>query len=344
MTDAVRAAFAKQADWCRRLGGPFTARLCDRLPDLLDPATATGAVVFGWAGNAAEDVVPLRLTGGLHALVRRGRLPMLARHYPPNEAGAAFEEDLRAALVEADAELRPWLDSPPQTNEVARSGVLMAGLLQVAAETGLPLALLELGSSAGLNLRLDHYAHRLGGVTRRPAGAPIVLEPDWEGLPPPDARVEVVSRRGVDLNPLDVTDAATRERLLAYVWPDQPARARRLEAALAAAAADPPPIDRGDAAAWVEAQVAPRPGAATVVFHSIAFQYFPDATRARIASHMERQGAAATRAAPLAWLRFELDDFAGGQPPTLRLRLWPDGTDRLLAVSHPHGAFLRWAV
>jgi len=340
MSEAVRAAFTIQADWCRRLGGPFTARLCDRLAVVLDRSTATGAAVLSWQGDPVADALALRVAGGLNFLVRNGALSELATHYPPHDAGddAALDAELHAALAQ-DA-LLPWLVSAPQTNEVARSGILMPGLSTIAAATGLPLALFELGASAGLNLRLDAYAYDLGGVRLTPPDAPIMLAPAWEGPPPPVADVRIVARRGVDLNPIDVRDAGARARLLAYVWPEQTARVSRLAAALDAAAQDPAPVDRADAAGWVEQHVAPVAGRATVVMHSIAFQYFPADTKARIAAHLAAQGARATPDAPLAWLRFEFEDAA--RPPTLRLTLWPGGEDRLLAHAHPHGASVQW--
>jgi len=340
MSEAVRAAFTTQADWCRRLGGPFTARLCDRLAVVLDHSTATGAAVLSWQGDPVADALALRVAGGLNFRVRSGALPKLAAYYPPHDAGddAALDAALHAALAH-DA-LLPWLVGAPQTNEVARSGVLMPGLLSIAAATGLPLALFELGASAGLNLRLDAYAYNLGGVRLSPSGAPIMLAPAWEGAPPPVADVRIVARHGVDLNPIDVRDADARARLLAYVWPEQTARVSRLAAALDAAAQDPAPVDRADAAGWVEQHVAPVAGRATVVMHSIAFQYFPADTKARIKAHFTAQGARATSDAPLAWLRYEFEDAA--QPPTLRLTLWPGGEDGLLAHVHPHGASVQW--
>lgn len=337
----VRAGFATQARWCETMGAPFMAQLCTLLPDALDRATPIGARVLDWPGDPIADALPMRLTGGLNALLRRGRLPGLAAHYPPHRAGPGLAEALGQALREADAELQPWLDGPPQTNEVARSGVLMAGLLVIAAETQLPIELFELGASAGLNLRLDDYAYRLGETTVERPGAPLELAPRWQGGSPPSARLIVAARRGVDVNPLDVTDPATRERLLAYVWPEQPERVERLARAIDAAAADPPAIDREDAAGWVERRVSPKVGVARVVMHSIAFQYFPAATQARIAAHLARQGSLATPGAPLAWLRFELEPETGDS--TLRLTAWPGGDDRRLATAHPHGAWIDWA-
>lgn len=337
----IRAAFAEQADWCRRLHGPFTARVCDALAVVLDRSSATGRRVLDWPGVPFADALKLRLTGGLNALVRSGDLPGLAALYPPSPPGD--DATLAAALAEAlsDDRLLAWLDSAPQTNEVGRSGVLMPGLMAIAAATRLPLALFELGASAGLNLRLDDYAYDLGGVAVGSAAAPVHLKPVWTGAPPPLADVRIVARRGIDLNPVDVRDPAARDRLLAYVWPDQAARVDRLHAALTAAAADPAPVDRGDAAAWVEAHVGVQEGRCGVVFHSIAFQYFSLDTKARIAAHMAHAGARATAAAPLAWLHYESED-GGGKGITLRLTLWPGGEDRLLAHAHPHGASLKW--
>ncbi len=336
----IRAAFATQAGWCRRLGADFTADLCLILGDVIDRSTTVGARILDWPGDPIADAVVLRLTGGLNGLVRGGNLPNLAAMYPPQPLTdtADFARQVAAAL--ADERLLPWLDSPPQTNEVARSAVLMPGLMVIAAATGLPLRLFELGASAGINLRLDHYSYDFNGVKVGPDNAPVVLTPDWRGPLPPVTKIVVIARRGVDLTPVDARDA---DKLLAYVWPEQAARAARLSAALAGFVADPAPIDAGDAATWVEANVAVAEGATTVVFHSIAFQYFTAETQARVALKLAAVGASATATAPLAWLRFEMDAASSvATLPALRLRLWPSGDDRLLAYAHPHGVTVEW--
>ena len=336
----IRAAFATQATWCRRLGGTFTADLCMTLARVLDRSTAVGARVLDWSGDPIADALALRLVSGLNGLVRAGSLSELAALYPPQPVGDTADFARRIAAALDDKRLLPWLDSPPQTNEVARSAVLMPGLMAVAAATVLPLRLFELGASAGINLRLDHYCYDFNGMKVGPNDAPVVLRPDWRGPPPPDAKVVVVGRRGVDLVPVDACDA---DHLLAYVWPEQIDRVARLSAALAAFVADPAAIDAGDAAAWTEANVTVVEGATTVVFHSIAFQYFPVATQARIVAHLAAVGASATAVAPLAWLRFEMDAAASAAAlPALRLTLWPGGEDRLLARAHPHGASVEW--
>lgn len=339
---AVRASFETQAHWCARLGSPFTARLCEALRATLDRGSAVGARVLDWRGDPGPggDALALRLCGGLHALVRAGGAPALAALYPPAPLpDAAMLARALAPVLESGA-LLPWLDGAPQTNEVGRAAVLMAGLLVAAARFPQPIMLYELGASAGLNLQLDRYAFDLGG---RPVGDPasrVRLAPAWTGNPPPAAEVRIAARLGVDLNPLDVR--RDRDRLLAYLWPDQVRRLAQARAALDIAAADPPPVARGDAAAWLERTLAiPGPAGATrIVMHSVAFQYFPASAQARIVRHVERAGAAATREAPFAWLRFEKLPQDDGY--SLRLRAWPDGEDRLLAWAHPHAASVRW--
>jgi hypothetical protein len=338
---AVRAAFQRQAEWGKKLGSPFMERLCRLLGERLDRGTETGRRVLDWPGRADpfSDALPLRLTGGLHAIVRGGGAPALAACYPPN--ALPDEERLWGALapVLADPALPRWLESAPQTNEVGRSSVLMSGLLVLAGRFPQPMELLELGASAGLNLLLDRYGHDLGGVQAGAPASPLQLKPEWEGAAPPEAPVAVAARRGVDLHPLDARrDAGS---LIAYVWPDQARRLAQLEAALAVAAEHPPEVDAGDAADWIEARLRERQpaGLTRVVLHSIAFHYFSDGTKARIAAAMESAGAAATAAAPLAWLRFENDE---GERISLRLRTWPGGEDRLLADCHPHGSKVEW--
>jgi hypothetical protein len=338
---AVRAAFARQAGWAEKLGSPLMVRLCTLLGERLDRDTEVGRRVLGWPGAADSfaDALPLRLTGGLHALVRRGDAPGLADFYPPNPLPGedAFWAALRPVLAEPD--LLPWLDSAPQTNEVGRSAVLMSGLLAIAERFPQPLELLELGASAGLNLILDRYGYDLGGLSAGDRASALQLTPEWKGPPPPSSQVAVARRRGVDLNPLD--PRRDGDRLLAYVWPDQLRRLAQLEAALAIAAEDPPLVEPGDAAAWTEAQLAdPREAGVTrVVLHSVAFQYFPQEVKERIAAALNAAGAGATRHAPLAWLRYEHD--SGDEKITLRLRTWP-GEERLLAYCHPHGSSIRW--
>ena len=116
-----------------------------------------------------------------------------------------------------------------------------------------------------------------------------------------------------------------------------------LATALTIAQADPPVIDQGDAAGWIEANLAltGAPGVTRVVSHTIAIHYFAPDTRRRVEAHVVKVGAAATDVSPFAWLRFEFDP-ANNNLPTLFLTIWPGGEERKLAVGHPHGRWLKW--
>lgn len=339
--EEVRASFAEQAFWCGRLGSPFTALLCETLGERLDRSSAVGRRALAWPGDprALADALALRFCAGLHFMVRERQAPDLAALYPPASLPGEAALWAGVAPILDDPRLETWLDSAPQTNEVGRSAVLMSGLLVVAARFGLPLRLYELGASAGLNLLLDHYGYDLGGLAAGERASAIFLKPEWEGPPPPDAKVRIVGRAGADLNPARLPQDAAR--LPAYLWPDQPERLFRLESALAIAADHPPRVDKADAADWIEAvlALAPEPGVTRVVMHSVAFQYFGPAAQARVARHIEAAGAAAGAAAPLAWLRFEKEPDADRY--ALRLRAWPGG-DSLLAWTHPHGSRIGW--
>ncbi|MEO6248029.1 MAG: DUF2332 family protein [Sphingomicrobium sp.] len=339
---AVRAAFAEQARWCRQLDSPLTARVCDWLANNSWPEGEVTRRLCAWPADPrpSGDAVPLRLCGGLHAGVRAGTLPALAACYPPNTPPDPAR--LGAALANAMTSpgLAEWLDRPPQTNEVGRANALFAGLLAFAERFPLPIAHYELGASAGLNLRMDRFGYDLGGLPTGDLASPLQLKPEWRGPPPPPARIEVLGRHGVDLTPLE--PLIDGDRLLAFVWADQARRIAQLAAALAVARLQPVNLDTGDAAGWIEEKLAePQPsGTARLIYHSIAFQYFPPDTQARVTQAIERAGATATAATPIGWLRFERTPDE--QDPTLRLRSWPGGDDRLLATCHPHGSYINW--
>ena len=240
---SVRRAFADQARWCAKLGSPFTSLLCQVAGERISRDTAIGRRVLDHPGppDALGDALPLRLAGALHALVRSGDAEALSALYPPNPTPEAADlwREVNTVLKDHEIALGAWLEQPPQTNEVARSTLLMAGLCVVAGQWGLPVCLYELGSSAGLNLLLDIYGYRYGDAVFGPDDAALVFTPDWRGELPPRTHVEIATRRGVDINPLNAGRAEERDRLMAYLWPDQLERMARMEAALAVAAQGP---------------------------------------------------------------------------------------------------------
>lgn len=340
---AIRDALRWQRDFCLRSGAPITARVCAALAELLDRSSATGRRALDWPGEPIADALPLRLAGGFHALHRSGRCPALAPVYRGEAEDARGA--VRAAITEHDAELVRWMDGPPQTNEPARSGVLMAGLLALAARHRVArFELIEIGSSAGLNLLIDRYRFDLGGTLVGPAESPVAIRPEWRGPPPVAAGIEIASVRGVDIAPIDLSGDPAVERLLAYVWADNHERFARLEKAIAMWRAAPPRLDRGDAADWVEARLAePQPeGVLRVLMHSIVWQYLSPGGQRRIEAAMAAAGERATASRPLGWIAYE--GQRGLMTHGLTVRSWPGHPGELeIASAHPHGAWIEWA-
>jgi hypothetical protein len=346
-TAEVLAAFSAQIAACDALGSPFTANVLRACRTALSPETAVGRTILDWPGDPSPrgDSVPLRLAGALHALVMSGRCPDLAAFYPASRHEDPFDavsaaRAVTGALRRHHAFIDGFIARAPQTNEVARSAVLYAGLIALAARTGPAMEVLELGSSAGLNLLLDRFAHDLGGRRAGTPGSGVRLAPRWTGPSPQGPEPRIVDRRGCDLSPVDVRDPDEWLRLRSYVWADQAERLARLDAAVAIARAEPPPLDRMDATDWVGHRLArpQREGTTRVLMHSIAFQYLPEAGQARVRDAMEEAGSRSTQAAPLAWLSFEQAE--GG--PDLTLQVWPGGRTERLARADPHVSRVAW--
>lgn len=330
----------EQAGWCERLGSPLYAALLGRAAEDVVAGGPAWEALRGHQDDPGESFLALRFMGGVHRLVLQGRAPALAAHYPsvggtPADAWPAF----RATLEERRDEVRDLVERPVQTNEVGRAAILLGGFVVVAAETQLPLRCLEVGTSAGLNLRWDRFSYRSGDASWGDPGSPVRFADVFEGRRPPEGvPLEVVDRRGCDRAPVDATTDEGQLTLLSYVWPDMVERLDRLRGALEVAAAVPAAVDHADAVEWVEERLVPVPGTATVVFHSITAMYFDDAYRERFAATIERAGGRTTDDAPVGWLSVELGETGF----ETRLRLWPAGEDRLLARSGPHSPPVTW--
>lgn len=347
MNPHVLETFRFQAEACRSLGSPFTATLCDLLAERLTDSSRFGARILNWPPSARADAIALRAAGALHALARSGRARDLAQLYPPLEAKpdqlwAAIE----SAIEKHDDFLHDFLDSPPQTNEVSRSSPLLGMALRLTERREMPLALYEIGASAGLNLAFDTYHYDLGDDREwGPGNALVNIESEWRGnIPPLDAKLEIASRAGCDRNPLDPHNPESVERQLAYIWADQHNRIGRVSAALSAAASMPYTVEKADAAEWVEARLAetPEPGVARVFFHTIVWQYLSQTTKDRITAAFELAGANATADSPLVWMYMESEDHPAGA--ILKQTVWPgSGELETVGLSDYHGRWVDWA-
>lgn len=338
MTESAREAIAGQLQWqadaCRMIGSPLYAGLMERAAGDVRAGGSTAEILRGHENDPRFSVLGLRLLGAVNRLVLTGREPALADAYAAGHVAEAWEQ-LLDVLRRNSGELRDSLEQPVQTNEVGRCAALLFGFLMVAGETGLPLRLLEVGASAGLNLRWDRFAYAADGFSWGAADSPLRLEFELEGEAPAlPASVEVTERRGCDANPIDVSTDDGRLTLRSFVWPDQPERIARMEAALEVANEEPVVLERETASTWARRMLAdPAPGQATVIYHSIVSQYLSDAERASLFEGIREAGERATAEAPLAWLRMEpADDRAN-----LELTVWPGGEDRLLARVGYHG-------
>ncbi|MFM7028433.1 MAG: DUF2332 domain-containing protein [Chakrabartia sp.] len=342
MTDRIRAAFRQQAEMCRAAGSPFTAEILVALAEVMDRETQTGSRVLDWTGDPLADALPLRLAGALHALARTDKNPPLSELYA--EQSGDLPRIIARTLVVWDAWLLPWLEGPPQTNEVGRAAALWPGMMRIARRFGPRMEWIELGASGGLNLVMDHYGYRLGGAVAGNLRAELQLVPDWQGADPDVSDVSVLDRVGFDLNPLAIAEPEIAERLLAYIWPDQRDRLTRARTAIAVARPLHPPVIRGDAVQLLGPLLAEpqAEGRTRVIFHSVVLQYFSAEDRMAVRDMIEAAGVRATPARPLAWLSLEFQS-SGAPMAELRLRCWPGtGVTETLATVHPHGAEVNW--
>ncbi|MEE2944814.1 MAG: DUF2332 domain-containing protein [Pseudomonadota bacterium] len=339
MSNRLAIACRDQAVHCDRLGSPFMVKLMGLLAD----NSATHPALRSWENQFSGDIgpagisLPLRIAGGLQYLVVARKSTALAACYPPNEVpDTALWDAVDTALISNPEFWNAWLENAPQTNEVRRSVALIAAAHYLAAQTSLPFHLSELGASAGLNLMFDQFSMQAGPNSFGDASS-VHLTPDWIGTPPEARSIKVASRRGVDLNPLNSQDPETQLRLLAYLWADQPERATLTKAAIAIQNAS---VDQGDAIEWLESRLSAPFDGLHLIYHTIAWQYFPEAAQVKGTSLIESSGESATADRPLAWLRMENDASSPGA--ALTLRLWPGDLTVQLGRVDFHGRWMDW--
>lgn len=343
--DRVIAHFHEQAAGCEALGSPFTAGLCRSIGEDIAAGGPTDTLLGDWPGHPRKDALSMRICGALHHGVLTGAAPALAGAYPGAQPDWSMAEvwPLARAYLEAHADtVRRFISSAPQTNETRRAIALLPGFLTLAARFDMPIHMLELGASAGLNQNWDRFGYKTQGW-QRAGTSPVLIETDWNGPPPAhlNAQPNIVSRAACDLNPLNIHAPDDALRLRAYIWADQRDRLARFDAAADLARASGVQVEKADAGTWLKRRLAARPGTGlTVVYHSIFLQYPPRETIEEIVTTIRTVGDAATPDAPLAWLCYEPEALFGGprQSPVMlsRLQVWPGGSEEILARSDGH--------
>ncbi len=327
------------------------AHLLGHIADDVGEGGPCWTVLSDHAHEPDGNALGLRFLAAVHRLVLRRLAPALALHYPsvggsapPTQAWPAFRD-----AVEVQSELLRELTALPcQTNEVGRSAALAPAMLWLQARHDLPLHLMEIGTSAGLNLRFDHFHYGTAdrSVTWGDPASPVDLTGHWvrppQGLP---LLARVRSRRGCDLAPGDPASAETREGLTASVWADQPQRHARLKGALQIAERVPADVSRAHAGEWLAQHLPNRPEGITVVSHSVVWRYIDAQEKVQITRLLAEVGSAATAARPLVWLRLEPRPprmTYDGSPYPVTVTTWPTGVEQVLGTAQAHGQELTW--
>lgn len=309
----------------------------DRYRGFADWAHGVSARYEDFALGVAHDPDILSFLGTLPVQKRQPNLLFAAVKYL---TGVLPDyERFRQFVTAHDSDVRTlMLERSTQTNEPGRCAVL----LPLLASLPQPIALLEAGAAAGLCLQPDRYAYDYAGHRLGQLEASVVLRCTPTGpVPLPHAVPQVAWRCGIDRNPLDVADPDTAAWLTALVWADEAEREERLHAALAVAAADPPPVVKGDIRDGLErlAESAPR-DATLVVFHSAVMPYLSEEDRSEFVAMVSRLDAL--------WISLE----GPGLLPEVDARLprIADADQRFIlardgspvAITHQHGRSVHW--
>ena len=339
--DGVAEAFTDLAGWAEG-SSPLYERICRIVaddPDLLE-----------LAGAVPEDRSTANVfLAAVHFLLLRGADHPLAEYYPSvtddtRDPDDALSDRLTDFCETYEDALRPLLETRrTQTNSVRRTAALYPAISHVAAQVEAPLALVELGPSAGLNLLFDRYRYEFGDRSGGPAEASTTVRSEVRGdedPPLPDAPPAVHSRVGIDLNPMDVTDPDDTDWLRALIWPEHAERRRTLAGAIEAAQDDPPRLVTGDLLEALPAVLGEIPDDVPVcVFDTLVFYQVPETVREQVGEAIREF---ATER-PLHWLAGE-SEFGDQDGIRLEWTRSVDGEARtdLLAAFEQHGDWVEW--
>jgi hypothetical protein len=336
--EVLAGRLRSQADGCTQLGSPFYGALLGAAARDLEADGPTWDLLAPFAAEPGTAALALRLMGAVHALVLEGALPELAAHYPSTGGDgdpAAAWPIFRQALSDQGATISQRLARGCQTNEVGRSAALLGGFLEAAHRSGLPLRLLELGASAGLNLRWDHYRYEAFEGAWGDSASPVRFDHSFDVPPPLNRSAEVGERKGCDLEPIDATSAEGALTLRSFIWADQLSRLSLLDGAIQIARDVPADVERIDAADFLARELSqPRTGMATVVYHSVFMQYVAAESRRRLLATIEDARKGAREGAPVYYLRMEPAEASPGFETSL--------DDAVVGVSRAHGTGVVW--
>ena len=295
------------------------------------------------------QVPPVLFFGAVHYLLLKEPLHPLSDFYrsltrQPKPAVDVFPVFRTFCLERADEIIELVSTRNVQTNEVGRCACLLPAFETVRrAGQGRPLTLVEVGSSAGLNLLWDSYAYDYGkaGLFGNKT-CPVKIKSELRGGHRPlipDTFPQVATRVGIDVSPVDLRDHDSVLWLRSLVWPEQLERARLLHEAIREARAHPPTVLKGDAVERLPRLLDSAEKDATLcVFHSLTLFQFPKEARERFV------GAMIDHSLHRDVYRVSMEWFRGESHPTLQLFAYRGGreTKTRLANCHPHGKWLEW--
>lgn len=346
----ITQQFEIQRDHCARMGSPLTAAICESIARHGLPHGPIFERISNWAKTDTLEgaVLALRLTGALHRLVLDSLDVRLAAQYPPNSFNQdALFKAVCGAVANHAAFIDEYLNSPPQTNEVGRSAILLPALLQLTDDYQLPFDLFELGASASLNQGLPYFSYDYDNWRWGDENSPVKLACEWRGPQPAvtNSSIEIASAVGCDIAPVEIQTEEQRKRLASYVWADQSERLSRLRRALSIAQSRPPNVEQSGAGDWLSKVLkTPAAGRHSLIIHTIMWQYMPADEQSRCETLINEFGAKASNEAPVSWLRFEADGKSPGG--LLALTHWcgveDDGKTFELARADYHGKWIEW--
>jgi hypothetical protein len=320
------------------------------LYERLATGMSTDAELLSLASGAISKPVPMIFLAAVHFLLLNGAEHPIAEFYPdihsePHPLETDMYPIFRDFCFRHQDEIEYLITTyHVQTNEVRRCACLLPAFGIAAKQAqGLPLALVELGASAGLNLLWDRYSYDYGnGIIYGNRTSPVQLTCTVRGdrLPPlPETFPQIVSRIGIDLNPIDVRDQSAVNWLRAFIWPEHTARFDLLHRAVEIARNNPPELRKGDVLELLPGIINTLPpDSYPCLFHSFVSNQMSPEKRNHLANLIADYGATRN----LCTIAIDLSEIH--KYPRLELLSYINGTKahRHIANCSGHSRWLEW--